>query len=227
MQGIELVIVWHGRVMGYDYMKIRRVAGLAPTLTLLGAVALLGGLGVKYATAQADLAPAPSTFTRDGQNYRWDVAHGVTGTLGISREVDPRLDPKLARTVPRLTRTSGGDTNVRVHVPVLVLSCSGLRSGGVQARFYAPRGGAAQLRFTAGASVFRVHRGVEDQGGEPFVEGHGDLPDNFFPALADASTVSVAYGDKVTTFPGPGKALVSHFKRYCVSLAQRASRDEL
>ncbi len=207
-------------------MKIRRIVGLAPTLSLFGAVAVLGVVGVKFATAQIDRAPPPSTFTRDGQNYHWDVAHGVTGSLGLSREVDPRSVPELARAAPRLTRTLGADTSMRSYVPVLMLSCSGVHSGGVQARLYAPQGGAAQLRFTAGPSVFRVHRGIEDQGGGPFVEGHGDLPDNFFPALADASTVSVAYGDKVTTFPGPGKALVNHFKRYCVSLAQRASRDE-
>jgi hypothetical protein len=184
-------------------------------------------VGVEYAAARADSAPPPSTFTQDGQTYRWDVAHGVTGSLGVSREVDPRSVPELAHAIPELTRTLGvSDANVRSYVPVLMLSCSGVHSGGVQARLYAPQGGAAQLRFTAGLSVFRVYRGVEDQGGGPFVEGRGDLPDNFFPALAEASTVSVAYGDKFTTFPGPGKALVTHFKRYCVSLAQRASRDE-
>lgn len=199
-------------------MKIRRIAGLAPTLSVLGAVTVLGGGG--YATARIDLAPAPSTFMRDGQNYQWSVAHGVIGSLGISREVDPG-------SVPRLSRMFGAsDAKVRTYVPVLMLSCSGVHSGGVQARLYAPQGGAAQLRFTAGPSVFRVHRGVEDQGDGPFVEGHGDLPDNFFPALADAPMVSIAYGDKVTTFPGPGRALVNHFKRYCVSLAQQASRDE-
>lgn len=207
-------------------MKIRRVVGLAPTLSLLGAVAVLGVVGVKFATAQIDRAPPPSTFTRDGQNYHWDVAHGVTGSLGLSREVDPRAVPGLAHMARPLTRTLGDGTSLHSYVPVLMLSCSGVHSGGVQARLYAPQGGAAQLRFTAGASVFRVHRGVQDQGGEPFVEGRGDLPDNFFPALADAQLVSIAYGDKVTTFPGPGKALVNHFKRYCVSLAQRASRDE-
>ena len=207
-------------------MKIRRIVGLAPTLSLFGAVAVLGVVGVKFATAQIDRAPPPSTFTRDGQNYHWDVAHGVTGSLGLSREVDPRSVPQLARAVAQLTPSQGGDTSVRTYAPVLMLSCSGVHSGGVQARLYAPQGGAAQLRFTAGPSVFRVHRGIEDQGGGPFVEGHGDLPDNFFAALADAPMVSIAYGDKVTTFPGPGKALVNHFERYCVSLAQRASRDE-
>jgi hypothetical protein len=208
-------------------MKIRRIAGLAPTLSLLGAVALLGALGVNYATARTDLAPPPSTFTQDGQNYQWSVAHGVTGSLGVSREVDPRSVPEMTRAASQVTRILGAsDAGVRAYVPVLMLSCSGVHSGGVQARLYAPQGGAAQLRFTAGPSVFRVHRGIEDQGSGPFVEGHGDLPDNFFTALADAPAVSVAYGDKVTTFPGPSKALVNHFKRYCVSLAQRASRDE-
>jgi hypothetical protein len=208
-------------------MKIRRIAGLAPTLSLLGAVAVLGVVGVKFAAARTDLAPAPSTFVRDGQTFQWSVAHGVTGSLGVSREVDPRSIPGLARATPQLTKAMGvSDVGLRSYVPVLMLSCSGVHSGGVQARLYAPQGGAAQLRFTAGPSVFRVYRGIEDQGEGPFVEGHGDLPDNFFPALADASTVSIAYGDKVTTFPGPGKALVNHFKRYCVSLAQRGARDE-
>jgi hypothetical protein len=206
--------------MGHDDMKIGRVAGLAPTLTLLSAAVLLGVVGVKYAAARTDLAPPPSTFTQDGQDYRWNVAHGVTGSLAVSRQVDPQSIPELAHAVPQLTRTLGvsGKGGVRAYVPVLVLTCSGVHSGAVQARLYAPRSGAAQLRFTAGASVFRVYRGVQDLDSRVFVEGHGDLPDDFFPALAKASTVSVAYGDKLSTFPGPGRALVDHFKRYCVSL---------
>jgi len=210
-------------------MKIRRIAGLAP-MVVLGAVAVLGvvGLvGVKYAAARTDLAPPPSTFTQDGQTYRWDVAHGVTGSLGVSRQVDPQTIPELSRRASEVTRLlSTSDAGVRAYVPVLMLSCSGMHSGGVHARLYAPQAGAAQLRFTAGTRVFRVYRGVNDQGRGPFVEGRGDLPDGFFAALSDAPTVAVAYGDKTTIFPGPGKALVNHFKRYCVSLAERASRDE-
>lgn len=205
-------------------MKIRHLAGRAPKLALLGGVALLGVVGVvsvKVALAQVDSAPPPLMFTQDGQRYQWNVAHGVTGSLGISQEVDPRLAPELARALG-----VSGTSEAHAYVPVLNLSCSGLHSGGIQARLYAPQGGAAQVRFTAGPSVFRVYRGVENLGLGPFVAGRGDLPDNFFPALADAPAVSVAYGDKVTVFPGPGRALVTHFKRYCASLAQRASRDE-
>ncbi|MBO9559774.1 MAG: hypothetical protein J7515_14485 [Caulobacter sp.] len=202
-------------------MKNRRVAQFAPVLTVVGALVVLGVAGGKIADARTDRAPGPKTFSQDGQAYQWSVAHGVTGSVSLSREVPvPAVSGLKA-----MIKDSGA--SARAYVPELVISCSGVHSGGFQARFYAPQGGAAQLRLTAGKSVFRTYRGTQALGGRTFVEGHGDLPEGFFDALAAAPTVSVAYGDRTTTFPGPGPALARHFERYCQSLADRASRDEL
>jgi hypothetical protein len=191
-------------------MKIPRVAGLAPALALLCTALPVAAPQGAWAR-EAQRAPADVSFSQGGQQYKWGVANGVTGALSLGREVD--------------VRTVGADT-VKTYATELVVACSGLRSGALQARLYSPQAGAAQLRLTAGPSVFRVYRGVQDVGARPFVDGHGDLPDGFFSALAETPTISVAYGDKVTTFPGPGKALTVFFQNYCRSLAQRASRDE-
>jgi hypothetical protein len=175
-------------------MKMRIAAGVGLALAM-SHVATAGDV---------DLAPPLARFSQGGERYHWSVAHGVTGSVALSKDIGEGRS-----------------------VTELVISCSGVHSGGFQARFYEPQGGAAQLRLTAGKSVFRVYRGVQDLGGRPFVEGRGDLPDGFFDALAGSPTVSVAYGDRTTTFPGPGAALTGHFQRYCQSLAQRGTHDEL
>jgi len=155
-------------------------------------------------TARAlDLAPAAKVFVKDGESYRWQVAHGVTGSVNLSGPLRP----------------DGSNID-------LVITCSGLRSGGIQARFYEPKADGAQLRLRTVDRVFRVHRGVQTFGARSFVEGHGDLPDGFFKSLADTPTVSVEYAGQVTVFPGPGAPLVEHFHRYCSSLARRAAADE-
>jgi hypothetical protein len=187
-------MILYARLLEADYMKMRIAAGVLFVLAMSN-VATAGDV---------DLAPPEMRFSQGGEAYHWGVAHGVTGSVALSREI-------------------GGGRSA----PELVISCSGVHSGGFQARFYEPQGGAAQLRLTAGKSVFRVYRGVQDLGDHPFVEGHGDLPDGFFDALSDTPTVSIAYGARTTTFPGPGAALTRHFQRYCQSLAQRGTRDEL
>jgi len=167
------------------------------------AVALLaGGVWAVHAMA-TDRAPPPKYFVQQGQSYHWSVAHGVSGGLVL---VGP-------------ARADGSNVD-------LVLSCSGLRSGGVQARFFEPAANASQLRVRTADTAFRVYRGIETVGAQSFVSGHGDLPDGYLRSLARTPTISIEYADQVTTFPGPGKALAEHFSRYCAKLAERASRDE-
>lgn len=167
-------------------------------------VAVAATLGFVVMEAQALDRAAPSTeFTRDGKSYRWGVAHGVTGGLILSgpQEAD--------------------GSNVS-----LVITCSGLRSGAIQARFYEPKTDATQLRLRTGDRVFSVHSGIQTFGARSFVEGSGDLPGGFFKSLARSANVSMEYADQVTTFPGPGELMVEHFHRYCSSLSRRAGIDE-
>ncbi|PHY19398.1 hypothetical protein [Caulobacter sp. BP25] len=167
------------------------------------AVALLAGGAWAVHAMATDSAPPRKYFVQHGHSYHWSVAHGVTGGLLL---VGP-------------ARADGSNVD-------LVLSCSGLKSGGVQARFYAPAANAAQLRVRTTDTVFRVYRGVETQGERSFVGGQGDMPDGYLSSLARTPTLSIEYADRVTTFPGPGEALAGHFGRYCAELAKRAARDE-
>jgi len=165
-----------------------------------------------------DRAPPPKTFVQRGDTYRWSAAHGLTGSIAISGPIRSFTQPPL----------QSGDEPVRVETGdmYLVLTCSGLTSGGVQARFYAPKPPTLQLRVRTDDAVFRVRPRANDVGGADFVEGQGDLPAHYLDSLARTETISVEYADQVTTFPGPGRALAEHFGRYCRQLAQRASHDE-
>ena len=167
-------------------------------------LAIAGAAFVFQAVAMGvDLAPPAKTFVQDGRSYRWAVAHGVTG--GLIMAGPQRAD----------------GSNVE-----LTLGCSGLKSGDIVARLYEPQANAAQLRLRTEDSVFRVYRGIQEFHGHSYVEGRGDMPNGYLRSLARTATVSVEYGDRVTTFPGPGTALAEHFGRYCAQLAYRATRDE-
>jgi hypothetical protein len=170
--------------------------------TATGVGLVVGAAWAVHAMA-TDRAPPPKAFVQGGQAYHWSVAHGVTGGLLL-------IGP---------ARADGSNVD-------LVLSCSGLKSGGVQARFYEPAANAAQLRVRTADTVFRVYRGVETLREHSFVGGQGDMPDGYLGSLARTPTISIEYADRVTTFPGPGKALAEHFGRYCSELARRATRDE-
>lgn len=176
--------------------------------SILRTVVVLGAAVVTVTAIDAlaktfDRAPPPKVFDHAGGSYQWDVAHGLTGSLSVSGP--------------------WGGSGAKMD---LVLTCSGLTSGGVQARFYAPQPNTPQLRVRTADAVLRVRSGINDVGGPKFVEGHGDLPKGYFASLATTPTVSVEYAGQVTTFPGPGKPLAEHFGRYCAELAQHASRDE-
>ncbi len=177
------------------------------TLTVVvgaASVALaIAGFALQSDAIGADLAPPAKTFVQDGKSYRWSVAHGATGGLLL-------IGP---------SRADGSNVE-------LSLGCSGLKSGGVAAHFYEPQADAAQLRVRTDRAVFRVYRGVQTYKGRSYVDGYGDLPDGYLGSLASTATVSVEYGARVTTFPGPGKALAEHLGQYCAQLAKRAARDE-
>jgi hypothetical protein len=178
--------------------------------TATGVALLAGAAWAAHAMAN-DGAPPAKDFVRDGQSYRWSVAHGVTGALAVTGPI---------------RSTSEGAARVEIGRTYLVLGCSGLKSAAVQARFYGPVANATQLRVRTADAVFRVRAGTEVLGDQTFVGGHGDLPDGYLASLARAPTVSIEYGGQVATLPGPGKALAEHFGRYCAQLAQRASHDE-
>jgi hypothetical protein len=196
-------------------MRIPASAVAATTI----ATAILGGLFAWAAIAMGvDRAPPPKTFVQGGETYRWSVAHGLTGSIAISGPIRSFTEPP--------SRPGDQPTRVETGNMYLVLTCSGMTSGGLQARFYAPKPPTLQLRLRTDDAVFRVRPRANDLGGANFVEGQGDLPDGYLQSLARTETVSVEYADQATTFPGPGKALTEHFGRYCRQLAQRASHDE-
>lgn len=166
-----------------------------------------------FAAAQTpviDRKPDDKQFELRGQSYRWSVAHGVAGSVLLTRQNGTRSSP--SGTVTRW------DTEI-------VLTCSGVTSGGLQTRLFAPAN-ARQIRLRTGNVVFRVRSMPEEQVGRKFVQGQGDLPTGFFAALASAETVAVEYGSETLTIPGPGAPLAEHFQRYCEALAVRAAKDE-
>ncbi len=172
--------------------------------TVVVLVAAAGAVTAIDALAKTlDRAPPAKTFVHQGETYQWNVAHGLTGSLSVAGPLKP----------------DGAGLG-------LVLTCSGLTSGGVQARFYAPQPNTPQLRVRTADTVLRVRSSIYDVGGPKFVEGRGDLPKGYLSSLATTPTVSVEYAGQVTTFPGPGKALAEHFSRYCAELAQHAAHDE-
>lgn len=173
---------------------------------------LMGGvIGLAAAqTPAVDRRPDDKVFEQDGQTYSWDVAHGLTGSVSLTRRAGVRPPP------------SGGEGE-SWDVDI-VLTCSGIASGGLQVRTFAPTN-APQIRLRMGDAVFRVRPQSHELAGRRFVQGRGDLPDGFFTALASAETVAVEYGSERLTFPGPGAPLANHFHRYCEGLAAEAAKD--
>jgi len=167
-----------------------------------------------FAAAQTpgfDRRPDDKQFELGGQRYRWGVAHGVTGSVMLTRQSEQQSLPP------------GMVTRWDVEI---VLTCSGVASGGLQTRMFAPTN-APQIRLMTGDVVFRVRSMPEEQAGRTFVKGQGDLPTGLFAALASAETVAVEYGSETLTIPGPGAPLAEHFQRYCETLAVRAAKDEV
>lgn len=154
--------------------------------------------GLAAAQPQGGVAHRNATsFIQDGQTYTWSIANGATGGLALSR---------------------GSSTE-------LILSCSGIASGGLQVRAFQP-GTAKQLRMRLNETVFRMRAVPAELGGKHFVEGRGDLPTAFFDALARAAAIFVEYGDQQRSFRAPGKDVAGQLERYCVYLAGRAADDE-
>ena len=162
---------------------------------------VMGVAGLMLASSLA-MARVPSVkFTSAGETYYWDAMYGVTGNIGLFRHT-----------------ALGGDLD-------FLVTCTGTRSGGMQARLYEPQQQAIQLRLKAQDMVFRVNRQINDADQRPFVEGQGDLPDNFFAALAKSPQLTIIYGDKTRTIRGPGKVMAEDFRRYCDELRRRSLVD--
>lgn len=172
-----------------------------------GMTGLAAATGLSSAAFHSDRAPPPKAFDRDGERFQWSVAHGVVGSVGLSRQTAVWEDGAA-------------------WTPEVLITCSGLRSGGLQERTFVPVDGQAPLALTAGDKTFHVRNGVREFGQHRFVEGHGDLPSDWFDALSKAPTITVTYAGASRSFPGPGPDLAKHFERYCRDLARRSSRDE-
>lgn len=175
---------------------------------------LLAGGVMGLASAQTpdiDRKPDDKVFEQNGRTYMWDVAHGLTGSLSLSRKAGASVLPS-------------GDPTIVWDIDI-VLTCSGVASGRLQTRKFAPAN-APQIRLRMGDVVFRVAPEIQELAGRRFVHGRGDLPTGFFAALASADTVSVEYGGQALTFAGPGAPLADHFHRYCQGLARQAAKDE-
>ena len=180
-------------------------------LVCLAAFAGLAGLatatGLSSAAFHSDRAPPPKAYDLNGERFHWAVAHGVVGSVGLSR---------------RTAVFDGGEA----WAPELLITCSSLQSGGLQERTFAPQVGKALLAVKAGDATFQVGNGVREAGRYRFVEGQGVLPAGWFDALSEAPTITVSYAGESRSFPAPGPDLTKHFERYCRDLARRSSRDE-
>jgi hypothetical protein len=181
--------------------------GLVCLVAFAGMAGLATATGLASAAFHSDRAPPPKAFDLDGERFHWAVAHGVVGSVGLSR------------------RTAVFDDGTE-WTPELLITCSGMVSGGIQERTFVPKGGKVQLRVKAGDKTLRVRNGIREFGQHRFVEGQGDLPPGWFDALSQAPTVTVTYAGESRSVPGPGPELTRHFERYCRDLARRTSRDE-
>ena len=181
--------------------------GLVCLAAFAGMTGLAAATGLASAAFHSDRAPPPKAFDQDGGRFQWNVAHGVVGSVGLSRQTG--------------IWQGGGE-----WTPELLITCSGVQSGGIQERTFVPVGGKVQLAVKAGDKTFRVRNGIREFGSHRFVEGLGDLPNGWFDALSKAPTITVTYADASRSFPGPGPDLTKHFERYCRDLARRSSRDE-
>ncbi len=145
---------------------------------------------------QAD-QPALS-FSADAGTYRWSEAHGARGGLILSRE------------------TSGGG-----GVPVLVIACDNLRTGGLQARMFQVDPFPAELVLTAGTAVMSVPARPVQVGAQAALEGDGALPSDWAGALGAAGTLRLVYGDQGVEVQGPTPGQAAGFGRYCRELDAR------
>ena len=180
--------------------------GLVCLAAFAGMAGLAMATGLASAAFHSDRAPPPKPFELNGEQFQWGVAHGVVGSVGLSRQT---------------AAWEGGGA----WTPELVITCSGLQSGGLQERTFAPKDGEA-LIVRAGDITFQVGEGVREFGPRRFVEGQGDLPTGWFDALSQAPTITVTYAGVSRSVPGPGPDLTKHFERYCRDLARRSPRDE-
>lgn len=181
--------------------------GLVCLTALAGMAGLAVATGLSSAAFHSDRAPPPKAFDLNGERFQWAVAHGVVGSVGLSR------------------RTAVLDDATR-WTPELLILCSGLQSGGLQERTFLPQDGGAPLAVTAGEATFRVRHSVGEVGEYGFVEGQGDLPADWFDALSKAPTITVSYAGASRSYPGPGPDLTKHFERYCRDLSRRSTQDE-
>lgn len=129
--------------------------------------------------------------------YEWVLAHGVTGSLSLSR-----IEP-------------GG-----IGRPFLIMSCRNLSVGRLQIRDATAGEGA--LSVLAAGENFSVPSAPEDARAGPSFSGEGLLPPDWFDMLAMSTTLTIGYGGKTLEVPAPGAAAVGHYERYCTKLQNQS-----
>ena len=128
--------------------------------------------------------------------YEWVLAHGVTGSLSLSR-----IEP-------------GG-----IGRPLLIMTCRNLSVGGLQIRD--ATAGEGDLSVTAAGEPFSVPSVPDDPWAGPSFSGEGVLPPDWFDMLAMSTTLTIGYGAKILEVPAPGIEAVGHYERYCTKLQNR------
>jgi hypothetical protein len=146
-----------------------------------------------------DRVPPAEPFRAGDDTFVWRLAHGVTGSLAVSRV------------------TGAGSST-----PQVVMICSGMTRGGLQVRDADAQEG--RLQISAGSRTFAVEGRPYEGLDRPAGYGEGDFPEGWFEALSTAQTVSVGFADRTAVFKGPGGPAVAHFRRYCEELDRRAPR---
>ena len=128
--------------------------------------------------------------------YEWVLAHGVTGSLSLSR-----IEP-------------GG-----IGRPFVIMTCRNLGVGGLQIR--EATAGQGELSVTAAGETFSVPPVSDGGQNGPSFYGEGALPTDWFDLLAMSATLTIGYGGQTMDVPAPGADAVGHYRRYCTKLQNR------
>lgn len=164
-------------------------------------ILVLSLLLLTAACSQSEPAePQPAlSFNVQGGTFEWTVANGGKGGLLLGRTTE--------------------DGAVQ---PVLVITCDGLRRGGLQARLFTADPGPLPLELTAGDAVMSVptRRGLV--GSQPTLEGEGAMPEGWAEALGAASVLKLRYSDQGIEVQGPGPEKAGAFGAHCRELDARS-----
>ncbi|MBB4081509.1 hypothetical protein [Brevundimonas lenta] len=135
------------------------------------------------------------SFRVDSGALAWSVADGAPAALVLSRE-----------TTPGTAR------------PVLIISCDGLKTGGLDVRLFRAEPTLTPLELTAGAATLTVPGQPGQVGDQTRLKGEGELPADWAGAIAGARMLKLRYGDQGIEVQGPGREMADAFGRHCRTL---------